>query len=171
MQSLGAAHGFAPPPSLFPPIDPAQFHTPLSIQILVLHNIYSFGITHAISSLCKVNLGRHPTTLMDHLAHRCTSPAAHLDEILCAHDIIFISVVNTLWDNLVWTCLMLVIVHEILETYVLECWILTFVFEHIGNALWELVWFMVFVRYVMYMWYLWWLCDIFCLFGWNSKNK
>jgi hypothetical protein len=36
MQSLGAAHGFAPPPPLFPPVDPPQFHTPVSIKILVL---------------------------------------------------------------------------------------------------------------------------------------
>jgi hypothetical protein len=40
MQSLGVAHGFAPPPSLFPPVDPAQFHTPVSIKILVLHYIF-----------------------------------------------------------------------------------------------------------------------------------
>jgi hypothetical protein len=51
MQSLGAAEGFAPPPSLFPPVDPAQFHTPVSIKILVLHDIYLSSITHAISSL------------------------------------------------------------------------------------------------------------------------
>ena len=29
---------------------------------------------------------------------------------------------------------MLVMLCEILETYVLECWILMFVFEHVGNA-------------------------------------
>jgi hypothetical protein len=86
MQSLGAAHGFAPPPLLFPPVDPAQFHTPVSIKILVLHDIYSSGITHAISSLCRDNLGRHPTTLMDQLVHRRTSPAAHLaDDLLLAY--------------------------------------------------------------------------------------
>jgi hypothetical protein len=78
MQSLGAAHGFAPPPPLFPTVDPAQFHTPMSIKILVLHDIYSSGITHAIYSLCRDNLGRHPTTLMDCPAHRCTSPATTL---------------------------------------------------------------------------------------------
>jgi hypothetical protein len=77
MQSLGAAHGFDPPPPLFPPVDPTQFHTNVSI---VLHEIYSSGITHAISSLCRDNLGRHPTTLMDHPAHRCTSLAAHLED-------------------------------------------------------------------------------------------
>jgi hypothetical protein len=96
MQSLGAAHGFAPPPPLFPLVDPTQFHTPVSIKILVLHDIYSSSITHAISSLCRDNSGRHPTTLMDDPAHRRTSPSAHLAEILCAHDIIFVSVVNTL---------------------------------------------------------------------------
>jgi hypothetical protein len=26
------AHGFAPPPLLFPSVDPAQFHTPMSIK-------------------------------------------------------------------------------------------------------------------------------------------
>jgi hypothetical protein len=82
MQSLGAAQGFAPLPKLFPTVDPAQFHTPVSIKILVLHDIYSSGITHAISSICRDNLGRHPTTLMDRPAHRRTSPTAHLDEIL-----------------------------------------------------------------------------------------
>jgi hypothetical protein len=30
-QSLGAAQGFAPPPPLFPAVDPAIFHTPVSI--------------------------------------------------------------------------------------------------------------------------------------------
>jgi hypothetical protein len=64
MKSLGAAQGFAPPPPLFPTVDPSQFHTHVSIKILVLHDIYSSSITHAISSLCRDNLGRHPTTLM-----------------------------------------------------------------------------------------------------------
>jgi hypothetical protein len=96
MQSLGTAHGFAPPPPLFPPVDSAQFHTPMSIKILVLHDIYSSGITHVISSLCRDNLGWHPTTLMDRLSHRRTSPATHLAEILCAYDLIFVGVVNTL---------------------------------------------------------------------------
>jgi hypothetical protein len=64
MQSLGVAQGFAPPPLLFPPVDPAQFHTPVSTKILVLHDIYSSGLTHAISSLSKDNQ-RHQTTIMD----------------------------------------------------------------------------------------------------------
>jgi hypothetical protein len=62
MQSLGAAQGFAPPPLLFPTVDPDQFHNPVSIKILVLHDIYSFGITHAISSLCRDNLGPHQSS-------------------------------------------------------------------------------------------------------------
>jgi hypothetical protein len=35
LQSLSAAHGFAPPPPLFPAVDPAMFHTPVSIKIVV----------------------------------------------------------------------------------------------------------------------------------------
>jgi hypothetical protein len=35
MQILGAAQGFAPPPQLFPTVDPAFFHTPVSIKIVV----------------------------------------------------------------------------------------------------------------------------------------
>jgi hypothetical protein len=69
MQSLGTTSCFAPPPSLFPPADPAQFSTPVSIKILVLYDIYSFGLTNAISSLCRDNR-RHQTTLMDRLALR-----------------------------------------------------------------------------------------------------
>jgi hypothetical protein len=100
MKSLGTARGFAPPPPLSRPADPAQFHTPVSIKILVLHDIYSSGLTHAISSLCRENW-RHQTTLMDRPTHRRTSPAAHLTEILCAHDLMFVGVGNTLLDNLV----------------------------------------------------------------------
>jgi hypothetical protein len=82
MQSLGAVQGFAPPPpQLFPPTDPAQFHTPVSIKILVMHDIYSSGLTNAICSLCRDNL-RHQTTLMDRRAHRRTNPAAHLAKVL-----------------------------------------------------------------------------------------
>jgi hypothetical protein len=35
MQSLGVAQGFTPPPPLFPTVDPALFHTPVSIKILI----------------------------------------------------------------------------------------------------------------------------------------
>jgi hypothetical protein len=35
MQSLSAAQGFAQPPPLFPAVDPAMFHTPVSIKIVV----------------------------------------------------------------------------------------------------------------------------------------
>jgi hypothetical protein len=35
MQSLSAAQGFAPPAPLFPAVDPAMFHTPVSIKIVV----------------------------------------------------------------------------------------------------------------------------------------
>jgi hypothetical protein len=55
MQSLGAASGFAPPPPLFPPAELAYFSTPLSTNILVMYDIYSYDLTHAISSLCRIN--------------------------------------------------------------------------------------------------------------------
>jgi hypothetical protein len=35
MQSLGATQGFAPPPPLFPTVDPTFLHTPVSIKIVV----------------------------------------------------------------------------------------------------------------------------------------
>ena len=35
MQSLGATQGFAPPPPLFPAVEPALFHTSVSIKIVV----------------------------------------------------------------------------------------------------------------------------------------
>ena len=35
MQSLGATQGFAPPPPLFPTIDPTLLHTTVSIKIVV----------------------------------------------------------------------------------------------------------------------------------------
>jgi hypothetical protein len=56
-------------------------HTPVSFKILVLHDIYSSGITYAISSLCRDNL-QHLTTLMDRPAHHRTSLATHLADVL-----------------------------------------------------------------------------------------
>jgi hypothetical protein len=35
MQSLGTAQGFAPPPPFFPAVDPALFHTSVSIKIII----------------------------------------------------------------------------------------------------------------------------------------
>jgi hypothetical protein len=35
MKSLSAAQGFAPPPPLFPAVDPTLFHTLVSIKIVV----------------------------------------------------------------------------------------------------------------------------------------
>jgi hypothetical protein len=61
----------------------------VSIKILVLHDIYLSGITQAISCLCRDNLGRQRTTLMDRTTHRRTSPAAHL-----AHDLLLACVIN-----------------------------------------------------------------------------
>ena len=80
VQSLGAAQGHAPPPPLFPATDPAEFTTPVSIKILVLHDIYSYVLTHAISSLCRVNLVPHPTTLLKGSDQRSTRPTVHLHE-------------------------------------------------------------------------------------------
>jgi hypothetical protein len=85
MQSLGATSGFAPPPLLFPAVDIAQLHTPVSIKILVLHHIYSSGLTHAISSLCMDNQW-HRTTLTLRPTLRRTSPAAHLADDICDGD-------------------------------------------------------------------------------------
>jgi hypothetical protein len=95
MQSLGARQGFSPALLLFPLADLARFHTLVSIKILVLHDIYSFGLTHAISSLCSDNRW-HQTTFMDRSTHRQTCPAIYLVEILCAHDLMFVGVINTL---------------------------------------------------------------------------
>jgi hypothetical protein len=36
MQSFGVAHGFAPLPPLFPPVNSAWLHTHVSIKLLVL---------------------------------------------------------------------------------------------------------------------------------------
>ena len=81
MQSLGAAQGHAPPPPLFPAADPTEFTTPVSIKILVLHDIYSYVLTHAISSLCRIKR-RHQTTLMVRPTFRRTSPTGYPFDIL-----------------------------------------------------------------------------------------
>jgi hypothetical protein len=93
MQSLGAAQGHAPPPLLFPAADPAEFTTPVSIKILVLHDIYSYVLTHAISSLCRVNRRRRTTlTLVQPFAEPVQPPTSLM------------------------TCFVMI------QTYICECW-------------------------------------------------
>jgi hypothetical protein len=74
-----AASGFASAPLLFPPADPTLFSTPVSIKILVLYDIYSSGLIHAISSLCRINRW-HQTTHMVCPTSRRTSPTGHLTD-------------------------------------------------------------------------------------------
>jgi hypothetical protein len=164
MQSLSAAQGFAPPPPLFPPADPIQFHTLVSIKILVLHDIYSSGLTNAISSLCRDNL-RHQTTLMDRPAHRRTNPDTHLTDVLLnlvvRHDygIYWMFVYSFMW--------------------VLVSVVNYFVILVMLWSLWRNMWSLWAMSCVLCMWCFCELCDvyvmiiwyIFYLFGWNSKNK
>jgi hypothetical protein len=103
MQSLRAASCFAPPPLLFHTIDPAQFATPVSIKILVVYDIYSSGLTHAISSLCRINR-RHQTTHMVRTTLRRTSPTVNLVDLL--------TLVVICGSDVCETC----------DTYVCECW-------------------------------------------------
>jgi hypothetical protein len=161
---------------IVPCSNPVQFHTPVNIKNLVLHDIYSPGLTHAIPSLCRDNKW-HRTTLMDRPALRWTSLAAHLNEILCGYDLLFIGVVNTLWDNLVWTCwcwLYFVRYLRLMFVSVGDLWLCLNLFDVL-----IFVRFMVFVRYVvcmmyvMILWYMWWFCDIsfYCLDEIIKTNK
>jgi hypothetical protein len=139
MQSLGATSCFAPPPLLFHAVDPAQLATPVSIKILVVYDIYSSGLTHVISSLCRINR-RHQTTLMVRTTLRRTSPTVNLVDLL----------------NLVVICESDVC--EACDTYVCECWYMFAKLVDVGDT-WsklsdvceKLVRFMVFVRYVVSM--------------------
>jgi hypothetical protein len=144
----------APPPPLFPAADPAQFHNPVSIKILVLHDIYSYGLTHAISFLCRDNW-RYRTTLTLRPALRRTSLAAHLTS-----DIVLVTCLrNLLWD----TCLWNLFVKVLWDTW----WDL---------CLWNLCDVLIFVRYmvlvmhVLILWYMWYVSFV-CLNGIAKTNK
>jgi hypothetical protein len=121
-------------------------------------------------SLCRDNLGWHPTTIMDRPTHRRTSLVAHLID-----DFLLVVIVRLVWE----TCPELMFVKNLClrvgNTYIGETW---YEHRHVCENLWDL-WFL------WYMWSLlciWWLCDIcdvyvmimwyiFCLFGWNRINK
>jgi hypothetical protein len=149
MQSLGAASGFAPPHPLFPAADPTQFHTPTSIKILLLHDIYSSGLIHAIPSLCRDNW-RHQTTLTLRLALRRTNPGAHF-----ADDIMLVTCLrNLLWDTWWDTCLWKFC--EILgETYVSETYLMCWYLWDIW-CWWYMCWFYdicdVYYMYLLFVW-------------------
>jgi hypothetical protein len=64
--------------SVVPSSWPCSLPYPVGIKILVLHNIYSSGLTHAITSLCRDNW-RHRTTLTDRPAlHEPVQPPTSL---------------------------------------------------------------------------------------------
>jgi hypothetical protein len=70
--------GSVPPPLLFPPANSAQLYTPMNVKTLVLHDIYSSGLTHAIFSRCRDNRWHQTTSWTAHPAHHRTSLAAYL---------------------------------------------------------------------------------------------
>jgi hypothetical protein len=110
---------------------------------------YIFIWSHTYNPFYVQGQSTTSNNLMDRLAHRRTSPAAHLAEILCAHNLIFV----------------VVILCEIFETYVCECWRLMFVSKLVwcGDInLWDM-W------CVRCMWGLCDICDdsvIYILFVW-----
>jgi hypothetical protein len=118
----------------------------VNIKILVLHYIYSFGLTNAICSLCRDNL-QHKTILMDRPVWPRTSLMTFV-LLTCLR--------NLLWDTWWDTCC------EILgETYVCETFWCVDICEIYGvgdtcaNS----------VIYVMSI-----IC-IFCLFVWIAKTN
>jgi hypothetical protein len=164
MQSLGVAQGFAPLPQFFPLTNPGQFHTPVSIKILVLHDIYSSGITHAIFSLCRDNL-RHPITFMDRSAHRRTNPPTHLvDVLLNLVERQVYAIYCMFVDLFMWV--LVSVVNYFVVLVILWCMWRNMWSLWAMSCIWCMWWFYdICDVYAMIMWY------IFCLFEWNSKNK
>jgi hypothetical protein len=155
---------------LFPPADLAQFHTPMSIKILVLLDIYSSSLTHAISSLCRNNR-RHQTIPTDRPALRRTSPATHL-----ADDLLVV-IVRLMFVKLVILMFVWVPQYFCLWNFVGTCEICgrdTYVCDSTCVCQ-KLVRFVVYLRYVvsmmyvMILWTLWCICNdyvIYVLFVW-----
>jgi hypothetical protein len=116
------------------------------------------------TSLCRANLGRHPTTLMKRPTHRSTSrstsPTAHLDESYVFSVQTSELVLNTYvraWDLCVDISELVLILMFVLRTCILMFVLDIYVCDDICDV---------------YMWYMWWyMWCIFCLFGWNRKNK
>jgi hypothetical protein len=106
MQSLGSAQGLAPPPLLFPPADPSQFHTHVSIKILVLHDIDSSGFAHAISSLCRDNR-RHEQP------SRFAKPFAD--------DLMFVKLIYGTWSELVRCVVLVILMFVIVLMFMKPC--------------------------------------------------
>jgi hypothetical protein len=161
LQSLGGAWGFAPPPPLFPRVDPAEFSTPVSIKNLVVYDIYSFDLTHATFSLCKINRRNRTTLTLGPTLHR-TSPAGHLADVLL--NLVVRHVYDIYWmfaGSFLWVLVSVVNYFVILVTLwslwrnMWSLWAMSCVM-----IMWTLC-----CVYVMIMWYM------FCLFGWNRKNK
>jgi Na+/glutamate symporter len=101
------------------------------------------------------NLGRHPTTLMDHVAHRRTSPVAHLDETYVLSVETSELVGNAALDTYVcvgYLCqsLRLMRLMFLILMFVLRTWIIMFVlYTYVCDDICD-----VYVISVMYMWYL-----------------
>jgi hypothetical protein len=55
--------------------------TPMSMKVLAVYDIYSFGLRHAISSMCRINR-QHQTTIMVGPTLLRTSQAGHLADVL-----------------------------------------------------------------------------------------
>jgi hypothetical protein len=124
---------------------------------LVVYDIYSYDLTHAISSLWRINRW-HRTTLKV----RRTSPAGHLADVLLNLVVRHIYGIHWMFvDLFMWVLVSFVnyfVIHVTFVIFVKKLVIFVVFRRYVGV-------YDVCDVYVMIMWY------IFCLFGWNSKNK
>jgi hypothetical protein len=83
MQSLDATSSFAPPPLLFPAADPTQCYTPVSIKILVLHDIY-YLVSHMQSLLYAGTIGgiKQPSRFAQPFAEQVQPPTSLMTFVL-----------------------------------------------------------------------------------------
>jgi hypothetical protein len=143
-----------PPPPLFPTAEPPQFYTPVNIKILVVYDIYLSNLTHAISSLCRINR-RHQTTPMVRPTHHQTSPTDHLTDVLL--NLVMRHVYGIHWmfvDLFLWVHVSFVnyfVVHVTFVIFVKK--LVRFV------ALWDM----------WCLWCMWWfynICDVYVIILW-----
>jgi hypothetical protein len=127
-----------------------------------MYVIYSSGITHAISSLCRDNL-RHPTSLMQRPAHRRTSPAGHLADVLLNLVVRHVHAIYWMFvDFFMWVLVSVVNYFVVFVT----SW-----------SLWRNVWSLSAMSCVSCTWWFYDICDIYvnisfvCFDGIAKTNK
>ena len=166
MQSLGAAMGLVPPPSLFAPHPPPHYSTPVSINVLVcmfMLTVKPSWVWKFYSCMVYIYLVSHMQSLL-----LCAESIGGIERSSCFSKSFTKSISLAIWLRFLWLLMVLLFAIMVVGDGALGLLVNLFVIYCETCDICD-----IYVTFEIYMWCWWYICvvdDIYVLFG-DVKNK